>query len=91
VIYVVGGYDGSNNLATCEAFVSTTILSLNMYAGLTIEGPVGSIAEIDYKDALSDANWKPLTNITLSTSPYLFIDVSATYRAARFYRAVPTP
>jgi probable HAF family extracellular repeat protein len=66
----------------------TSINAINMYAGLTICGPVGSTNEIDYCNDLAASNWTALTTIVLSNSPFLYIDTNSTYFSHRFYRAV---
>jgi hypothetical protein len=62
-----------------------------MYAGLTIAGKIGGIYEIDGCNDLSVSNWTTLTNITLPSSPYLFIDTDSPSYAKRFYRAILLP
>jgi hypothetical protein len=64
-----------------------SLLSLNMYAGLTIVGQVGATYEIDYMNSLSGTNWTVLTNIILPSSPYLFFDTTSPFSSSRFYRA----
>jgi hypothetical protein len=92
VLFAVGGVtcDGlSYGVTTNEAFMLLPRLALNMYAGLTIMGLVGSTYEIDYSNNLT--NWTALTNIILPSSPYLFIDTTSTYFSTRFYRAIYLP
>jgi hypothetical protein len=65
-----------------------SLLSLNMYAGLTIVGQVGATYEIDYLNSLSGGtNWTVLTNIVLPSNPYLFFDTTSPFSSSRFYRA----
>ena len=68
-----------------------SLLSLQMYAGLTIVGPVGGNYQIDYRNDLNNTNWFNLTNIVLPSSPYLFIDAASPQSPRRFYRAVLVP
>jgi N-acetylneuraminic acid mutarotase len=86
-MFAIGGYYASG-LATNEAFTPNS-LAINMYAGLTIYGQVGSTYEIDYCNDLGTPNWMPLTTMVLSNSPSLYIDTNSTYFSHRFYRAVP--
>ena len=74
----------------------TNIASLNLYAGISIEGPSLGNYRIDYSDYVSDvnsSNWIALTNITISKIPFLFVDTAqpATQNSSRFYRAVYLP
>ena len=67
-------------------------LDLKMYAGLTITGQAGASYRVDYVPALGPTNnWITLTNLTLPSSPYLFIDVTSPSSSRRFYRTVLTP
>jgi hypothetical protein len=68
-----------------------SLLGLNMYAGLTIFGKVGGVYEIDYRTNLSSSNWTVLTNVTLTTSPYLFFDATSQNVQIRFYRSFLLP
>ena len=68
-----------------------SLLSLNMYAGLTIVGAVGGNYQIDYRNDLNNTNWLNLTNVVLPSSPYLFIDTASPQDLRRFYRAVLVP
>lgn len=62
-------------------------LSIAMYPGLAITGDVGLNYRIDFSDDLQ-TSWRPLTNITLLSSPYLWIDTTGTNASRRAYRAV---
>lgn len=44
------------------------MLALNIYAGLTLAGEVGSRYRIEFKGSLEMTNWTTLTNITLTTT-----------------------
>ena len=62
-------------------------LSLQLYAGLTITGPVGSNYAVQYATNLSQTNnWQTLTNLTLPYSPYLWVDTSTPATAQRLYQ-----
>lgn len=64
---------------------------------LTITGAVGFTHQIQYTNRLAGSNdWTVLTNLLLTASPYVFVDVGAPTMAARFYRVMvltnpPTP
>ncbi|MCX6922698.1 MAG: hypothetical protein NT154_05705, partial [Verrucomicrobia bacterium] len=62
-------------------------LSLDLYPGLSIIGTVGLNYRIEYTEA-SLTNWLPIANLTLPTSPYLWVDAGALGAPKRFYRAV---
>ena len=62
------------------------------FAGVTIDGAVGSTYRIDYRN-VSDvsSNWLTLTYITLPVSPYFLIDASTPTASSHSYRAVLLP
>ncbi len=63
-----------------------------MYAGVQVGGPVGSIQTIQYAtDLTQSSNWITLTNLTLLSSPQLFIDLDSATSPTRYYRAVQVP
>src|ERR1019366_7424075 len=54
-------------------------VSLHLYAGLTISGTVGSNYVVQFAANLSQTtNWQTLTNLTLPSSPCLWMDTSTT-------------
>src|SRR6185436_17456115 len=64
----------------------STVVQHN-YPGLLISGTEGSNYPIQYVNTLPDLNnWTTLTNITLSSSPSVFIDASAPDVLQRYYR-----
>jgi formylglycine-generating enzyme required for sulfatase activity len=69
-----------------------TVLSLQMYAGLTITGAVGTVYSVEYITDLAQANnasaWRCLAFLQLPASPHLWADKSAPATGKRFYRAV---
>ena len=63
-------------------------LSAQMYAGITIVGTVGRAYRIEFANDAGGNNWTALTNLTLPSSPYLFIDLQSAGASKRFYQAV---
>jgi len=67
-------------------------LDLQLYAGLTITGAVGTVYSIEYVTDLAQTNtpsaWRCLEFLQLSASSYLWADKSAPATGKRFYRAV---
>lgn len=70
-------------------------LNIALYPGLTITGSVGCQYRIEYTTFLNPnpslTVWTPLTTLTLSSSPFLYVDTTAPATGTRFYRAVPLP
>jgi formylglycine-generating enzyme required for sulfatase activity len=64
-------------------------LNLQLYAGLSINGAVGTIYSVDYVTDLAQTNsWRCLEFLQPPASPYLWADKSAPATGQRFYRAV---
>jgi formylglycine-generating enzyme required for sulfatase activity len=68
------------------------VLDLQLYAGLTITGAVGTVYSIEYVTDLAQTNnasaWRCLEFLQLPASPYLWADKSSPATGRRFYRAV---
>jgi hypothetical protein len=58
---------------------------------LTLEGPTGFTYRVEYSTNLSATSWTTLVELSLSTSPFTFIDSAWTNSAARLYRAIAVP
>ena len=69
--------------------VSLNLLSVQMYAGLTLRGRVGATCRIEISLLESGAPWTVLTNVVLPVGPYLWVDSGSANLPRRFYRAVP--
>ena len=71
------------------------VLNLQMYAGLSITGTVGTVCSIQYISDLAQTNnpsaWRSLEFLQLPTSPYLWTDKSRPATGRRFYRAMVIP
>ena len=64
-------------------------VSVQVYAGLTITGVVGSNYVVQYVTDLHQTNnWQLLTNLILPTSPYLWFDASCPATSRRFYQVL---
>ena len=64
----------------------------------SIQSALGITNQIQFSTNLGPANWTVLTNIVVTQSPYLFVDLSAPPKPSRFYRVAalnqtndPTP
>jgi formylglycine-generating enzyme required for sulfatase activity len=65
------------------------VLNLQLYAGLSITGMVGTVYQIQYVTDLAQTNsWRCQEFLQLSASPSLWIDNSALATGRRYYRAV---
>jgi len=65
------------------------VLDLKMFAGLVINGPIGSNYNVQATSALGTPNWTTLTNVTLQINPYIYIDYRSPTNAQQYYRIVP--
>jgi hypothetical protein len=53
--------------------------------------PAGSRHRIEYVEGEAWTNWQVLADLTLPTSPYLFMDYGSAGRPPRHYRTTPVP
>jgi Immunoglobulin I-set domain len=58
-------------------------------ASVAVNGPLGSNYLIQATSVLMTNNWTTLTNVLLSSQPYIFIDYNSATNRQQFYRAVP--
>jgi formylglycine-generating enzyme required for sulfatase activity len=66
-----------------------TEVDLQMYPGLTITGPVGTVYSIEYCADVSATNgWKCVDFVRLPATSYFWVDRNAPAGSRRFYRAV---
>lgn len=86
----------SNSLdsATSNPAMLTVLpgVEIALYSGITVQGEAGAACQIDCSYDLSNTNnWTPLTNFTLPTATYLWIDPTPATLQRRFYRAILSP
>jgi formylglycine-generating enzyme required for sulfatase activity len=64
-------------------------LELQLYAGLSIRGAVGTVYSVEYVTDLAQTNdWRCLTFLQLPATNYRWVDSTAPATGQRFYRAV---
>jgi hypothetical protein len=83
--------DGSASFSVALAFAPIPVfsVSIKMFAGIILNnGQIGSNYLIQATSNLSSSNWITLTNVTLPTNPYIYIDYSSATNSQQFYRAV---
>jgi len=67
----------------------TPSLDLQLYAGLSIAGKIGTVYSVEYASNLSQTNdWRCLNYLQLPTTHYLWFDPGSASAGNRFYRAV---
>ncbi|MBC8097518.1 MAG: immunoglobulin domain-containing protein [Akkermansiaceae bacterium] len=82
---VVGNSSGS--VVSGTAILSTT--SISLYAGITINGPVGSVFKVQYTTDLSGTPvWTDLANVVLSSPSTTYFDTTPAVQGQRYYRAL---
>ena len=71
------------------AEVKPAEIAIDTYAGVMIEGTVGSKYRVEFKNKLDDAaKWIVGDVIDLPESPYLWVDRFKPIRGTRYYRVV---
>jgi len=75
-------------LAGAPRTPAQTPLNIQMYAGLSITGAVGTVYSVEYVTDLAQTNsWRTLEFLQPPASPFLWADKSAPAMGRRFYRA----
>jgi len=69
------------------AVLNVSWLSIASFAGLRLQGQVGSSIRIEYIENVDNNNWLFLTNIVLPANPYIWIDYDSPNSSRRFYQA----
>ena len=82
------GLNSPNNLAFAPNQTPTFNVAIKMFAGIILNnGQIGSNYLIQATANLSSSNWTTLTNVTLLSQPYIYIDYSSYTNSQQFYRA----
>jgi hypothetical protein len=69
---------------------TTFSVSVKMFAGIILNnGQIGSNYLIQATSNLSSSNWITLTNVTLPSQPYIYIDYRSYTNSRQFYRVQP--
>lgn len=63
-------------------------LQAALYAGITLTGAVGSTFRIQSVEHAGDTNWQVRGTVTLTTSPFFWVDPDSARHTGRLYRAV---
>ena len=85
---VVTGVPNGQSLSASAKLVSS-VIDLQRYAGVTVHDVIGSQYRVEYTDNLEpSATWTVATNLTLTTSPQVWIDLTSAHVPKRFYRAI---
>jgi len=89
----VGSIFATNGLLyPTEIGIAQDVFSVDIksFAGLILKnGKIGSNYLIQATASLASSNWVTLTNVTLPTKPYIYIDYNSYTNSQQFYRAVP--
>jgi len=68
---------------------SLGLVSLELFAGVVIDGPIGAQYSVQSTASLNPPSWTTRTNVTLATQPYIYIDYGSPTNSQQFYRALP--
>ncbi len=65
--------------------------AIDTCAVITLNGEVGSRFRIEWSSLAEPNDWQIFTNVTLTTSPQVLVDLGSTHQTKRFYRTVQEP
>ncbi len=86
-VYTVVISNAAGSVTSLPIVIATT--DIKLFAGVIINGPIGSNYLIQANGNLASTNWTTLTNLALPTQPYVYIDYNSPGNNQQFYRAVP--
>lgn len=72
------------------AFVDIQMYPGN-YAGISIDGPPGTQYSLQSISQIGGTVWNTLTDVSLPSQSYIYLDSSARTNSQQFYRVVPLP
>lgn len=90
----IGTYDVVvANLAGTNSSTAATLAfsDLKMLAAVYLTGPIGKSYQIEATPSFSPTNWTVLTNVTITTQPFIYVDYASETNRMQFYRSVPLP
>jgi hypothetical protein len=70
-----------------KATLSINFADVHTYSGITLRGAAGDKFLIEAQDQLNSESWTTVTNITLATTKYIWIDYDSADQSKRFFRA----
>ena len=88
----IGTYDvvTANSAGTnYSPMVTLAFADLKMLASVYLTGPVGKNYRIEAAPSVAPTNWVAVTNITVTTEPFIYVDYTSATNKMQFYRAVP--
>jgi hypothetical protein len=86
-LYTVTVYNGLGSVTSQS--VSVASVTVQKFDGVVVSGLIGAQYAIQSAPALNPTNWTTLTNITLSSQPYVYIDYASPSNPSQHYRALP--
>jgi probable HAF family extracellular repeat protein len=84
---VITNSAGSATSADVTLSVLDPLLAAARYTVVKLTGEVGGRYLIEYLNRADDTVWKPLSTLTLTNSPQLYLDVESVTNAFRLYRS----
>ena len=86
--YTLVASNSAGSTTSVPAVVSVApVLGVNLVPAITMYGGIGTTYRLEYINVVGPTNgWTPLTNITITTSPQIYFDMSALGQPARFWR-----
>jgi hypothetical protein len=80
----------SNSVSVNSSSMATLgFIGINMLAAVYVTGPIGANYQIEATPGIGPTNWTALTNVTITSQPYIYVDYSTPTNSKQFYRAVP--
>ncbi|MHB8522349.1 MAG: immunoglobulin domain-containing protein [Limisphaerales bacterium] len=88
-VVISNDYGSIDSHPVILTYTDAATVVLGLHPSLAIYGTPGKTYRIDYsEDVNGPVTWTTLTNVTLATTPQVWVDVSQPIGSSRFYRVV---
>ncbi len=71
--------------------VTLNFCDIKMLAAVFVYSPIGSTNMIQAASSLQPLSWRTLTNVTVTTQPFIYVDYASETNRMQIYRSVPLP
>jgi hypothetical protein len=91
-VLVSNDYGAVESQAAILTYTDAADLEISLHPSVKIYGTIGKTYRVEYTaDLRGTSGWTVATNVTLATTPHLFVDVQAATLPKRLYRVVLQP
>lgn len=88
----IGAYGGPFACGWFSPVLTNITLDIKQYIGVTINPPTPGLYRLEYAPIVGNSNlWTQITNVSLQSTPWTYIDYEAQNQGQRYYRGLLLP